>query len=70
MPRVDRGVPLFACGVLIMCVEFACMFFSPDRETLQALGLKGLGLGTPVGVGLCVLSGPVGRRSRAKAGDR
>ena len=65
MPGVDRGMPLFVLGVAVIAVEFTLMFLTSDADQLRAMGLKGLGLGTPVGIGLCILSAVVGRRKRA-----
>jgi hypothetical protein len=64
MARVDRGVPLFAAGVLVVIAELGCMFLTSDPEVLRARARSGLGLGTPVGLLLCVASGPLGRRRR------
>jgi len=55
---------LFVLGGAIVAVELTCMFLTSNADELRALGVKGWGLGTPVGICLCILSAPVGRRKR------
>ena len=58
-------MPLFVLGLAIIAVEFGLMFLTSDADQLRAMGIHGLGLGTPIGIGCCILSAVVGRRKRA-----
>jgi hypothetical protein len=63
---VRPGANLFFVGIALISVELTVMFILPNPEYWSA---RGLGLGAPVGIALCIWSGVYGRRARQGDGS-